>query len=586
MRPDRSAWTALLFTIALLPLSAQAAPLQVTGLSPARNSVAQPTVDVAITFDKAVVAGSITSSTFRVFGRASGPKTGTFTLSNGNQTVTLHPTESFSAGETVRINLSHDIQAADLTFLRSAGYAYQFQVACVPSSGDFQEIDTFSNRIADVQTRIYGAAASDFNEDGWVDLATINEVSADVRVCLNTADGSGLFQPFLPPQTIGVESSPNDPADFNNDGRIDLCVAAYDDDAVWVLLGAGNGTFSSITRHPVGALARGIAALDVDGDGDADIVNANPGSNSLSMMINNGLGVFAAPTFFEAGVSNEFGLEAADMNNDGITDVVVSGNGSSNIRVLLGNGNGTFTPAGAATSAGGLNWVVVVDDVNDDGNLDAALANSFSNNGAVVLGNGAGGLGVPTLYPMGAHTPSVDLGDLDGDGDPDLVLSSYGGGYWRVFKNNGAGVFTFDVEIGAPSNPSCAVLLDFDNDRDLDMALTDEIADVVMLMRNMGTVGAPETALGAGRRTNEPNPFRDGTRFRLELPAAAVVGIDMFDVGGRWVAEVAPTSRGAGSQEVAFDGKGRDGKPLPSGVYLYRVSAGSEVRTGKMVVAR
>jgi hypothetical protein len=583
--PFRSASVGL-FLLALLPLPTSAAPLQVTGLAPGRNSVAQPTTNVAITFDKAVVSGSITSGTFRVFGRASGPKTGTFTFSNGNQTVTLHPSEPFSAGETVRVNLSHDIQAMDLTFLRTAGYAYQFQVACTPSSGDFQEIDVFSNRINNQQTRIYGAAASDFNEDQWIDLATINEVSADVRVCLNTADGSGLFQPFLPPQTIGVESSPNDPADFNNDGRVDLCVAAYDDDAVWVLLGAGNGTFSTITRYPVGLLARGIAALDVDGDGDADIVNANSGSDFLSMMINDGAGSFAAPTVLEAGVSSEFGLEAADMNNDGITDIVVSGNGSSDLRVLLGNGDATFTPAGPPTSAGGLNWVVVVDDVNGDGNLDAALANSFSNNGAVVLGDGAGGLGAPTLYSMGAHTPSADLGDLDGDGDPDLVLSSYGGGYWRVFKNDGAGVFTFDVEIAAAANPSCAVLLDFDADHDLDMALTDEIADVVMLMRNMGAVGVPEAASGVARWTNEPNPFRGGTTFRFELPVAAVVSIDVFDVAGRFVAEVGPTWRAAGSQQLAFDGRGLRGDPLPSGVYLYRVSAGTDVRVEKMVVAR
>lgn len=91
---------------------------------------------------------------------------------------------------------------------------------------------------------------------------------------------------------------------------------------------------------------------------------------------------------------------------------------------------------------------------------------------------------------------------------------------------------------------------------------------------------------GAMHGLRAPNPFREGTRFHLKLPAASVVGVDVFDVGGRWVAEVAPVPRAAGVQEVAFDGRGRDGRPLPAGVYLYRVSAGSEVRTGKMVVAR
>jgi hypothetical protein len=579
--------TGLFLAAALIPLCAQAAPLQVTSLEPARNSLAQPSTDVTVTFDKSVVPSSITSNTFRVFGHGSGAKTGSLTFSNGDRTVTLHPSEPFSAGETVRINLSHDIAATDLTTLRGAGYAYQFQVRTSPTAGEFQQIDVLSNRINGAQTRIYGAAATDLNEDHYLDLATINEVSADVRVCLNRADGSGLFQPFLAPQAIGDESSPNDPADFNNDGHTDLCVSASSSNSVWVLLGAGAGTFSSIVEEPVGIEPHGIATLDVDGDADEDIINANFGSDSLTLLINDGAGTFGPSSSFEGGVAGEYGLAAADMNNDGISDLVVGGNLAEEMRVLLGNGDGTFTPAGPPTSSGGNTWVVVVDDVNGDGNIDAGIANSFTNNGAIVLGNGGGGLGPPALIPMGAHTPSVDLGDLDGDGDPDLVLSSFGGGYWRLFRNDGAGSFAFDIEITAPSNPSCAILYDSDNDGDLDMALTDEIADEVLLMRNNSVTGVGEPwPVGLALRANEPNPFGERTRFRFGLPVTAVVGIDVFDVGGRRVASIAPAPRAAGWQDVVFDGRGLDGRPLTAGIYLYRVSAGSEARFGKMVVAR
>jgi hypothetical protein len=77
-----------------------------------------------------------------------------------------------------------------------------------------------------------------------------------------------------------------------------------------------------------------------------------------------------------------------------------------------------------------------------------------------------------------------DLADLDGDGDLDWILSSFGAGLWRIYVNDGAGHFTFDQDISAPSNPSCAVPLDFDNDGDIDLALSDEISDVVVLMQN------------------------------------------------------------------------------------------------------
>jgi hypothetical protein len=79
---------------------------------------------------------------------------------------------------------------------------------------------------------------------------------------------------------------------------------------------------------------------------------------------------------------------------------------------------------------------------------------------------------------------SSDLGDLDGDGDLDWVLASYGAARWFVFRNNGTGTMTASQSFVAPNAASCAVFLDFDNDRDLDLALVDEVADVVLLMRN------------------------------------------------------------------------------------------------------
>ena len=66
------------------------------------------------------------------------------------------------------------------------------------------------------------------------------------------------------------------------------------------------------------------------------------------------------------------------------------------------------------------------------------------------------------------------------------MLSSFGGGRWHVYTNNGAGTFTQVDEIFATDNASCATLYDFDNDGDLDMALADEIADEVKLIQNSG----------------------------------------------------------------------------------------------------
>ena len=469
--------------LALVVAAPAAAQLQVVAFTPAPNAVAAPGTSVSVEFDRALDTATVDVDSFRVFGHRSGPVRGSYVFSNGNKTATLVPDGPFSAGEFVFVNLSHDLRGADTSALRAAGWATQFTVAVAPSAGTFDEIDTFSNSTGP-QTRIYGAAASDLDGDGFVDLATVNEVSADVRVFMNLADGTGLFGPMLAPQAIGVEASPNEPADFDNDGRPDLVVSAADSESLWILLGAGDGTFSSITEIPVGMEPHGVVVLDVDGDGDPDVVNANVGSNDLSLLVNDGTGTFAAPVFFDAGVNGEYGLAAADMNGDGIGDLVVGGRNGEQIRTLLGNGNGTFTGAGMAQPSGGATWVVVLGDVDGDGILDAATANDGSNNVGVLTGQGNGTFDAVQTLAVGAHTPSVDLGDLDGDGDLDLIASSFGGGFWRRFANDGAGGFVFVEDIPAPSNPSCSILFDADNDGDLDMALTDEIADVIVLMEN------------------------------------------------------------------------------------------------------
>ncbi len=490
----------LVFAIPSLSL----AQLQVVSTSPALNAFAPTTVTISIEFNQALNTATIDDDTFRVSGMWSGKAEGNYTFSNGDKTVTLTPDDPFSAGEMVFVNLSHDITSNTAQPLRAAGYAFQFMTKTAPSAATFAEIDNFSNT-SGPHTQIYGANAADLNNDNYLDLATINEESDDVRVFLNLADGSGLYGGMETPVPIGHQASPNAPADFNNDGNMDLCVGAASTSDVWVLLGAGDGSFSSVTGIDTGGEPHGIVPIDVDGDADLDIVTANVGDNELQLLINNGSGSFGAPTSFEGNVNGEYGLTVADMDGDGISDLIVAGRNGSEIAVMLGNGDTTFTAAGAAQSTGGSTWVVVVGDVDGDGILDAATANDGSGNVGVLIGNGDGTFDPVDIISIGSHVPSVDLGDLDGDDDLDLVVSSYGGSFWRWFENDGSGNFTVVDSFAAPSNPSCAVLLDFDNDGDLDMALTDEIADRVVLMENGGMSSCSLTP-----RTNCRFPTEEG----------------------------------------------------------------------------
>jgi FG-GAP-like repeat/Bacterial Ig-like domain/FlgD Ig-like domain len=578
-----------LLSIASLPSPAAAGgvPLAVVSTAPARHTMAPVGTSITVNFDRPVATATITASSFRVFGRWSGTKSGAFSFSNGNQSVTFTPSAPFSGGEGVIVNLAETITGADAMPLRTQGYAFAFRALAAPSDLAFAAIDSISNRSTpEEQTRIYGASASDLDEDGYLDLTTVNEVSGDVRVCLNRGDGSGLYDDFLPPVGIGFEASPNEPADFNNDGHADLCISATTSENVYVLLGAGDGTFFSTQAIATGDAPYGIAPLDVDGDGDLDIVNACNLSNNLALFINNGAGAFGAASFFEGGVNGEYGLGAADMNNDGIVDIVVAGRNGQQISTRLGNGDGTFTAAGAAQPSGGFTWVLVLDDLNGDGDIDATCANSFSGNGSVLLGNGNGTFAAPAITDVGFHVPSTDLGDLDGDGDIDWILSSFGGGFWRTYTNNGAGSFTFDQEFIAPANPSCAIIYDSDNDGDLDLALTDEIADVIVLQKNLGTGSGVGIPADAERAYAAPNPFRDATRLRFALSRTGSVRFELFDASGRLVRAEELVERAAGWQEHPFDGRDAEGRRLPSGNYLYRLIANDEQVRGRVAIVR
>jgi hypothetical protein len=466
--------------------------MQVMMTSPARNRVGvSPSARVRVRFDRPVQTATVNSSSFRVHGRWTGRADGVLTFSNGNRTVTLNPDHDFSSGETVYVNLGHSIVATDGSPLRSAGYAFQFvvgtetQVTVPPGPLPFTEIDTLIVRTSPgVSTRAYGGLGADFDRDGWLDLGIVNEISADLRVFMNRADGTGLYDPFLqPPTPIGDVASPNEPGDFNNDGLPDAATGNVADGTVSILLGNGDGTFAPQQVVAVGASPRGLAVLDADGDADPDIATANFVGNTISLLLNNGNGVFGPATSFNSGGNGEYSLGAGDMDNDGIDDLVVGTQNDQMIRVLRGNGNATFTLVGSSP-AGGATWQLALGDVNHDFNLDVATGNGGSGNGAILKGNGNGTLGPPVVSTVSGSIVASDLGDLDGDNDLDWILSSFGAPAWFVFRNNGAGVMTASQSFPAPSAASCSVFLDFDNDQDLDLALVDEVADVVLLKRN------------------------------------------------------------------------------------------------------
>lgn len=453
------------------------------GTVAAARSVAAP-VDGAITlrFDRPLRRDSVTSQSLRVFGRWSGPAAGAIRFEDSDRALVLTPRRPFSAGESVAVTLSRPLAGADGGALRPEGYAFSFWARARPTRLHFEEVGRLSTRLfPTVESQAYGGVASDLDGDGRLDLAIVNEDAADVAVFLN----DGLFRFHASGRVaVGRRASPSEPADFDGDGRVDLAVVNIADATVSILMGRGDGGFELARNVRVGETPRGVAVLDADGDGDTDVAVASFGAGAVTLLVNDGAGHFVAAAPTDAGVDGEWALAAADMDGDGIMDLVVGGQESERVGVLRGLGAGSFERLGSQ-AAGGATWMLVTGDLDRDGREDVAVVNGRSNTASVLRGNGRGALEAPRLYPIAPFGLASDLGDMDGDGDLDWLTSSFAG-EWRLFENRGDGAFDLRTLFRAPRAASCALPFDADGDGDLDLALIDEVADEVILVRNEG----------------------------------------------------------------------------------------------------
>ena len=333
----------------------------------------------------------------------------------------------------------------------------------------------------------HSVAIGDLNGDGKLDLAVANAGDSPtflgtVSVFLGNGDGS-----FDANVDYVIGNGPYSVAigDLNGDGKPDLAVANAGSNTVSVLLGNGNGTFGARIEYATGSFPASVAIGDQNGDGKPDLAVANYGSG-VSVLLGNGDGAFGAGTDYGTGVQAN-SVAIGDLNRDGIPDLVVSqGRGAS---VLLGNGDGTF---GARSDFGLENGScsVAIGDLNGDGKPDLALANSGSNTVSVLLGNGDGTFGATSDYATGVAPQSVAIGDLNGDGKLDLAVANIGslthGSTVSVLLGSGNGTFGAKTDYGVGSYPSFVAIGDLNGDGKPDLAVANSGSNTISVLLNIG----------------------------------------------------------------------------------------------------
>ena len=454
--------------------------MRVERMTPAARSVSAAPGPVTLRFDRPLRRDSVVlGRTLHVFGRASGSVRGSVSFSDEDRALVFTPERPFAAGEVVTVLVSRDVQGADGRPPRARRLLRAVLDARRGGPRVFTEIERHSTRPSPAfPSRAYGGVATDLDGDGDADLAIVNEDSSDLPVFLNR--GGGAFAPTGERSVLGRRASPSEAGDFDRDGMTDVAVVNIADGTVTILLGRGDGGFRPPQVVAVGATPRGIAGLDVDGDADLDLATANFDSDDVALLVNDG-GTFRVASRVDSGLRGEWAIAAADMDEDGLLDLVVGAQTTQALAVLRNEGNGSFSLLGRG-DAGGRPWMLVTGDLDRDGHDDAAVVNGLSNTAAVLRGDGRGGFAPAAVQAVDPFALASDLGDLDGDGDLDWLTSSYTGD-WRLFENR-EGVLVVAQELAPREAASCALLFDADGDADLDLALIDEEADEVILMRN------------------------------------------------------------------------------------------------------
>jgi hypothetical protein len=306
--------------------------------------------------------------------------------------------------------------------------------------------------------------AADLNKDGLPDIMVV--AWDTISLFLQKPDGS-----FADAQQIAGGSDVGAVlADINNDSNLDIVLEG---DPLVILYGNGHGSFSGslLTGNYLGG---SVATADFNRDGNADVAEVStipyichaPGChNWVDVFTGTGKGWFNSPKAYA--VPNIYPIIAVgDVNGDGIPDIVVenalppsdAGQSGPDTSVLLACKDGTFAPA--ITSYVGLGDIrgtqdVFLADVNNDHRIDLIT------DAGVALGKGDGTFGAPIAFPVDSNAnpnfTSIAVGDMNGDGKPDILLAVSGS--ISVLLGDGSGHFSASQVIDPGCGADCLPFL-------------------------------------------------------------------------------------------------------------------------------
>jgi hypothetical protein len=434
--------------------------------------------------------------------------------------------------------------APDLVTANYTGAVLPGTVSVLLNLGD----GTFAPQaVYDAGLSPYGVAAADFDGDGYIDLAVSKLAGPQLSLFRN--QGNGTFGPL-------ISMGPTSPAfgvtfaDINGDGLPDIAAAAIPPGSTsyaLVYFNQGSGTFAPAQSFAVGNSPAFIASADLDGNGSADLITANQGGDSVSVLLNQGAGSFATHADYPVGVEPT-SIAIADLDGDGDRDLAVLNSGvlglNASLSLLLNQGNGTFVPQPVLLAVQSLRSVAAVD-LDADGDADLAVGQAVASL-LILVNQGNGNFAAPLSFPCANVASAMTSGDLDGDAGPDLAIARWN---WRsvVTLRNCTGIASSfcagDGTVGpCPCANSGLPGHGCENSATTGGAIlsasgSPSLANDTLVLSSAGELPSVASVFIQGRTTIAPVDFGDGLRcvagsLKRLFVRTAVAGVVVAPVSG------------------------------------------------------
>lgn len=416
-------------------------------------------------------------------------------------------------------------------------------------------------QLVPLPARPVGFALDDLDGDGRTDALV---ATSDAIVTLLGNRQGGLSQAAILELDEAAQLADVSLGDLDGDGDLDAALIDAGNEALLRLRGDGQGGFAPFPEPVLGlpGRPRDHAQSDINGDGVSDIVIAVSDSRRLEVVLGNADA--AAPTRQQVLLrSPARRILLGDVTGDSHEDLLVSASRGPRLSVLEGDGTGSFNdlaidpvelPFEART--------MVVGRFNEDLSLDLAVAGGESRV-AVLTATGAGRF-EPTAQRSVAlrHEPKVTrITDVDGDGNPDVLVLSTGSRDVRLLRGDGDGRFTPEPEpvVDDLVAPREMAVRDLDADGNADIAITDVRTDRVRIWRGDGTGqfhADPDTTVTLDARPRQIALGDLDADAATDLVVARDAGLRLFsgDGSGGFAAMGTPLTPAAGLTRGAIIG--------------------------------